>query len=274
MGLLRRARAGRALGVTGSVLLVAAATLALLPAPALTSLTAALTGRPVAADGPVTPHVEQVAGLRWESSRPWTGNRPWVGPDGPDGDGSAGAAGSGAPRARTARVAAPVRPQPPSPPQDPVPPGPLEPPRRPFGIGGPTPPQCPWPRNDIPAPADWYCQMEPMRSCPQYSGPQVGVLLDAVPAAGQVSLSWWNYGDPDILEWRVAAIEYTQRGSPNPTWETFTLPIGCYQAGHVVTGLESGKRYEFILEAVEKNHAGRGTALHRSIGHSSLITIP
>jgi hypothetical protein len=100
------------------------------------------------------------------------------------------------------------------------------------------------------------------------------VLLDAVPSTGSVTLSWWNYGDPDIIEWRVAAIEYTRLGSPTPTWESFTIPVGCFQASHVVTGLVSGKRYEFMLEAIETNNAGRGTALHRGIGHSSLVTIP
>jgi hypothetical protein len=274
MGLLRRARAGRVLGATGSVLLAVAATLALLPAPALASLTATLTatvtGRAAPAEPVAGPHLQPVAGVHWESSKPWTGNQPWAGPVGP-----AGPAGASAevPAAGTTRVAGPTGPKPPTPPTDPVPPGPLEPPHRLRWIGGPTPPQCPWPRTDIPAPADWYCEMERIPDCPQYSGPQVHVLIDAVPGTGSATISWWNYGDPDVVSYRVAPIEYTQRGSPSPTWETFQLPVGCYQASHTITGLTPGARYEFMLEAVETNHAGRGTALHRGIGLSSLITI-
>lgn len=277
MGLLRRARVGRALGATGSALLAVtltgALTVAVVPAPTLTALAATLTGRPVTVTagqagagsaGPTAaPHVERVAGLRWESARPWTGNRPWTGPDGT----------SSAPPSTTARVAGPAGPNRPAPPTDPIPPGELEPPNRPYWIIGPTPPQCPWPRTDIPAPADWQCDMQPRPDCPQYTGPGVQVRLDAVPGTGSATLSWWNYGDPDVLEWRVAAIEYTQFGSPSPTWQNFQLEVGCYQASHTVTGLQSGKRYEFMLEAIETNHAGRGTALHRGIGHSEVITI-
>lgn len=294
MGRLRHARAGgtgssggRAsgplrwwAGAAGSLLLTVAVLLAMLPAQVLGSLLAAVTGAAAAqtAPGSVTePHLEPAASVRWESSRPWTGNPTWGGPDGAgqDSDGTpGGTARSGTGRAAKATTArfGPTGPQPPTRPTDPVPPGPLEPPNRPWWIGGPTPPPCPWPREGT-APAGWRCQMSPMTDCPQYTGPDVHVVLYATPGTGSATISWWSYGDPDVRSYRVAAIRYTDRGSPNPTWEEFSLPIGCYQASHTITGLTPGERYEFMLEAVEVNHAGRNPALHRGIGRSDLVTI-
>jgi hypothetical protein len=115
--------------------------------------------------------------------------------------------------------------------------------------------------------------MDPMRSCPQYSGPSAQVVLTATPGVRSARISWWNYGDPDVQYFRVAAIPRVRFGSLNPTWRNLTVPKGCLTVSSVITGLTSGQRYEFMLEAVETNHLGRNPALHRGIGHSDLITI-
>ena len=259
MGRLLRVRWARLVGVAGTALAAVALVAVGLPGPALAQLLAQATGRIAQ---PVEPAFDRVASTspevtRWQSARPWTGSKPY-----PDRNGAqSSTAGFG-----------PARPEPPTPPVDPIPPGPLEPPNRPGWIGGPTPPPCPWPL-DTPTPADWYCQLEPLHDCPQFSGPSAHVLLDAVPGVRSATISWWGYGDPDVLYYRVAAIRYTARGSPNPIWQNIVVPGGCRDVSATITGLTSGERYRFMLEAVETNHAGRGVALHRGIGRSDLVRI-
>jgi hypothetical protein len=268
MGRLLRARWARLVGAAGTVLAAVALVAVVLPGPALTQLLAEATG---AIAPPVEPALDRVVSTSPEvthsqSARPWTGSKPYAGPN----DAQIPK------RVRKTRPTSaefgPTRPEPPSPPADPVPPGPLEPPNRPGWIGGPTPPPCPWPL-DTPMPADWYCQLEPLRDCPQYSGPSAHVLLTAVPGVRSARISWWGYGDPDVLYYRVAAIRYTARGSPNPIWQNIVVPGGCRDVGATITGLTPGERYRFMLEAVETNHAGRGVALHRGIGRSDLVRI-
>jgi hypothetical protein len=96
---------------------------------------------------------------------------------------------------------------------------------------------------------------------PSFSGPddcagvvRMGVVngADVVPATTSAVVSWWNIGDPAIVEYRLAAVSqhlYMGR-QPAWTWQTVAPGRGCTRVEATVTGLRSGVPYVFVVHAV------------------------
>jgi hypothetical protein len=76
--------------------------------------------------------------------------------------------------------------------------------------------------------------------------------LNAVPGAGQASVSWMSLGDPRIVEYKIAAVLQNRPGGsvPPAIWTRVPAPDGCQQVNATVTGLLRGSWYVFWLDVV------------------------
>jgi hypothetical protein len=79
---------------------------------------------------------------------------------------------------------------------------------------------------------------------------------DVVPGTTSAVVSWWNVGDPALVEYRVAAVSQDLYKGPQPTWvwQTVAKGTGCTRVSTTVTGLNSQVPYVFVIHAVLKKY--------------------
>ncbi|GAA3269518.1 hypothetical protein Dvina_10160 [Dactylosporangium vinaceum] len=79
---------------------------------------------------------------------------------------------------------------------------------------------------------------------------------DVTPAATSAVVSWWNIGDPSLVEYRLAAVPQRLYQGPQPAWvwQTVARGAGCSRVSATVTGLTSGDPYVFVVHAVLKKY--------------------
>ncbi|MER7005565.1 hypothetical protein ABT297_21310 [Dactylosporangium sp. NPDC000555] len=100
---------------------------------------------------------------------------------------------------------------------------------------------------------------------PVYSSPadctgaiRQGVVngADVAPGTTSAVVSWWNIGDPAIIEYQLAAVSQDLYGGPQPAWTWQRVPPGkgCARVSATVSGLSSGVPYVFVIHAVLKRY--------------------
>ncbi|WP_433057942.1 hypothetical protein [Dactylosporangium sp. CS-033363] len=104
-----------------------------------------------------------------------------------------------------------------------------------------------------------FASRTPATATPSYSPTECtgvyrqGVISGADVVAGTTSaqVSWWNIGDPTLIEYQVAAVsqELYQGAPPAWTWQTVAKGTGCTRVTTTVTGLTSGVPYVFVVHA-------------------------
>jgi hypothetical protein len=155
-------------------------------------------------------------------------------------------------------------------------------PRRPTGA---QPPASPVPPDGTPLepqrfpgwfaarPASMQAQLTPMESCPQQRGPGVTmpVRIDVL-GSGRARVSWWSLGDPDTSSFRVRAVPVLTPTTDAAAAHTSTVsaPSDCRATTTTISGLASGVRYEFWLEAVTRSAVGGGAARAITRGRSGM----
>jgi hypothetical protein len=79
---------------------------------------------------------------------------------------------------------------------------------------------------------------------------------DVVPGTTSAVVSWWNVGDPALVEYRLAAVSQHLYKGPQPTWiwQTVAKGTGCTRISATVTGLGSQVPYVFVVHAVLKKY--------------------
>ncbi|MEV6925772.1 hypothetical protein AB0M46_14900 [Dactylosporangium sp. NPDC051485] len=79
---------------------------------------------------------------------------------------------------------------------------------------------------------------------------------DVTPGTTSAVVSWWNIGDPAIVEYRLAPVpQHLYMGSQPPwAWQTVAPARGCTRVSSTVTGLTSGAPYVFVVHAVLKRY--------------------
>ncbi|WP_432987485.1 hypothetical protein [Dactylosporangium sp. CA-233914] len=75
---------------------------------------------------------------------------------------------------------------------------------------------------------------------------------DVAPGTASAVVSWWNVGDPALVEYRLAAVSQDLYAGPAPAWIWQTVPkgTGCSRVSATVTGLSSKVPYVFVIHAV------------------------
>nr|BFE62382.1 hypothetical protein GCM10020063_069080 [Dactylosporangium thailandense] len=104
----------------------------------------------------------------------------------------------------------------------------------------------------------------PLTATPSYSPTDCtgayrqGVVngADVAPGTTSAVVSWWNIGDPALVEYRLAAVSQDLYMGPQPTWTWQTVPAGkgCSRVSATVTGLSSKVPYVFVIHAVLKKY--------------------
>ncbi|WP_344614424.1 hypothetical protein [Dactylosporangium salmoneum] len=79
---------------------------------------------------------------------------------------------------------------------------------------------------------------------------------DVTPGTTSAVVSWWNIGDPAIVEYRLAPVpQHLYMGSQPPwVWQTVAPAKGCTRISTRVTGLTSHAPYVFVIHAVLKKY--------------------
>lgn len=106
-----------------------------------------------------------------------------------------------------------------------------------------------------PLPTGTYARATPSASPIECTGmvrPGVVNGLDVTPASTSATVSWWNVGDPAIIEYQLAAVSQDLRYGPQPGWTWQSVPpgTGCTRVSTTVTGLAPQTAYVFVLHAV------------------------
>jgi hypothetical protein len=80
--------------------------------------------------------------------------------------------------------------------------------------------------------------------------------LAVKPGAGSATVTWYNPGDPRLVQYRLTAIPQNLVGGSQPdlTWQEIAPGAGCRTMTATVTGLTSGAPYVFSLDAVLTNY--------------------
>lgn len=80
--------------------------------------------------------------------------------------------------------------------------------------------------------------------------------VDVVPGTASATVSWWNIGDPSIVEYRLTAMPQELLIGPQPgwTWQTVAPGKGCTRVTATVTGLISQTPYVFVVHALLKKY--------------------
>lgn len=80
--------------------------------------------------------------------------------------------------------------------------------------------------------------------------------VDVVPGTASATVSWWNVGDPSIVEYRLTAMSQELLIGPQPGWTWQSVPPGkgCTRVTATVTGLISQTPYVFVVHAVLKKY--------------------
>jgi hypothetical protein len=142
----------------------------------------------------------------------------------------------------------------------------------------PTRPKIAPPENPIhfrfsSAAAMPHYKLQAMSSCFQPRGPGATVAgLTTTAGKGKVTIKWWDLGDPDTLNYQIAAIPIDQN-SGTIAWTTVAAPKTCKEVTATVTGLKSGRRYMFQLVATNISRAQKGRTYRPSRGQTETVTV-
>ncbi|WP_432836815.1 hypothetical protein [Dactylosporangium sp. CA-092794] len=79
---------------------------------------------------------------------------------------------------------------------------------------------------------------------------------DVVPGTNSAVVSWWNIGDPAIVDYQLATVPQDLYYGPQPawTWQTVAPGTGCTRVSATVTGLTSGAPYVFVVHALLRKY--------------------
>jgi hypothetical protein len=141
----------------------------------------------------------------------------------------------------------------------------------------PTRPKIAPPENPIhfqfsSAAAMPHYQLKAMSSCFQPRGPGATVAgLTTTAGKGSATIKWWDLGDPDTLNYQIAAVPLDQAGPI--AWTTVAAPKTCKEVSARVTGLKSGQKYMFQLVATNISRAQTGRTYRPSRGQTETVTI-
>jgi hypothetical protein len=87
---------------------------------------------------------------------------------------------------------------------------------------------------------------------------QPGVVngADVAPGTTSAVVSWWNIGDPDIVEYQLATVpQDLYRGrQPAWKWQPVAPGTGCTRVSATVTGLAAGGHYVFVVHALLRKY--------------------
>ncbi|WP_327005479.1 fibronectin type III domain-containing protein [Dactylosporangium sp. NBC_01737] len=85
-----------------------------------------------------------------------------------------------------------------------------------------------------------------------------GVINGAsvVPGTTSATVSWWNVGDPSLLEYQLTWMSQELLIGPQPGWTWQSVPPGkgCTRVTATVTGLISQTPYIFVVHALLKKY--------------------
>ena len=114
--------------------------------------------------------------------------------------------------------------------------------------------------------------LKPRGACPQSHGKGLHVgQLAAEPGAGSATISWWDLGDPNTIEYRITAVPIT--GPGQVTTKTVAAPKTCKNVSMAFTGLTSGTSYLFMITAANSSPEQGGRIYRADRGQTPTITI-
>jgi hypothetical protein len=85
-----------------------------------------------------------------------------------------------------------------------------------------------------------------------------GVINGAsvIPSITSATVSWWNIGDPSVVEYKLTWMSQELLIGPQPGWTWLSVPPGkgCTRVTATVTGLISQTPYVFVVHALLKKY--------------------
>lgn len=95
-----------------------------------------------------------------------------------------------------------------------------------------------------------------------------------VAGVGSATVTWQKAGQPQVIEYRVAAVaeDLVPGEQPAPIWITVPRGEGCGPISGTITGLKSGARYDFWVDVVTTSVTGRTREF--MIGRTPTIVVP
>jgi len=95
-----------------------------------------------------------------------------------------------------------------------------------------------------------HYDLKPRGACPQSYGRGLYVQhFSAVPGKGSATVSWYDLGDPNAVEYQIDAVSVSDAGSV--TTKKMAAPKACKEVSMTFTGLQSGTSYVFMLTATD-----------------------
>ncbi|MEV0135103.1 hypothetical protein AB0H83_42455 [Dactylosporangium sp. NPDC050688] len=79
---------------------------------------------------------------------------------------------------------------------------------------------------------------------------------EVVPGTTSATVSWWNIGDPSLVEYQLTWMSQELLIGPQPGWTWLSVPPGkgCTRVTATVTGLISQTPYVFVVHALLKKY--------------------
>jgi hypothetical protein len=116
-------------------------------------------------------------------------------------------------------------------------------------------------------------KLQPRSSCFQQRGPEMPVrTFSATPGKGQVTLSWWDLGDPDTVSYQIDVVSVSDGGSDRRA-VTVKAPNTCKTMTVTITGLRSGAGYGFWLVATNRAPEQGGKPYRTGRGQSPTVAV-
>ena len=118
-----------------------------------------------------------------------------------------------------------------------------------------------------PSPSFTFAPQATPTAAPSPTGACEGVLtfgqiagLTVEAGAGTATVSWFNPGDPDLVEYKLTAIPQVLVTGQQPelVWETVAPGAPCRTLTATVTGLDRNAPYMFSVDAVSKAYNSDG----------------
>ncbi|MGI5244324.1 fibronectin type III domain-containing protein [Dactylosporangium sp. CA-139066] len=97
---------------------------------------------------------------------------------------------------------------------------------------------------------------------------------DVAPGTTSAVVSWWNIGDPYIVEYQLAPVPQDLYMGVQPAWKWQKVApgTGCTRVSATVTGLKSGGHYVFVVHALLKKYGSRATSVPE-VARSDAVTL-
>jgi hypothetical protein len=122
-------------------------------------------------------------------------------------------------------------------------------------------------RSAGPSPTVALPVAEPPAPAPSATAPCVGSRpagqlagLTVEPGPGTATVSWYNHGDPMLVEFRLTPIPQVILAGYQPElqWTAIAPGAGCREMTATLTGLDREAPYVFSLDAVSRNYNADG----------------